>query len=462
MLEIDFSRFFEAETTKSTNVKPKSLHIGDSRRFSGLPDKVDSKFLEMYKETLDYFLYPYVAKNQISISHAYNYAKVVTENVFGNENHLGLYHYLKDKNVKGVSDKELVIQAEKMLLQGWSVRLEGNRYWLFDSEFQKIIDLTGNSEESVESEAQSFDSSNAHLFFDEKTASKITAFSERLGYNPDDLSLTNSLDLLMSKTDNKEFKGYLTNYERLKVILEKNYKYRTLTPGKSMFDLYSDSYKLSSKVVPNGVVLESKTNDLLVFPAESKVNTVHNMNKFLLAQLANDIRSLVYPNFKKIKYQNIEPIKEFRHVYAFTCDFWDTDVMKKSFFESVDVMKKMMDSNKKSVQDSLAVLIVTESLLLGNDWFSDAAVGIDSMSENFYVYFNWDAFTKDSIHGTEKSTVVYPYRETVFDWVKKLPKKYVDVLESIEFSTDEYVQDFNTVRNYFESARNFILKEMNS
>lgn len=456
MLNIDFSNIVKKETQKSVKLSKKAIHIGDSRRFSSLPDTVDETFIERYKDTLDQFLYPYVAKNKITISYASRYAQSILNNIFGNEHHLGIYQYLKDKNIEGISDKELVIQAEKLLLQGWNIRQENNHYWLYNSDLQKVIEMTGSSEEAVLADAQELDSSNAHLFFDERVASKITAFAERLGYDADTLSLTNSFDILLSKTENKQFIGYLTNYDRLKTILSKPYKYRTLTVGTSMYDLYEEGYRLSDTLVPKGVVLSNGQDDVIIFPAESEINTTHTLNKFLISQKANELREAIYSQFKKVKFQSITPLKELRHVYAYYSDFWDTDLVKNSFIESQTILSRL----ESKVEETLAVVVVTEALLLGNNWFSSSGFGIDSITENFYVYFNHDAFTRPSVESSGyEENAVYRFRNPK-DYISKLPKRYEKVLRSIEFTSDDYVQDLKSVQDYFETARNYILKEL--
>lgn len=484
MLEIDFSKFFDeldvvkaapSQPAKSKkrkkNSKIQNIHIGDPRRLAHLPNEVNEDFLVKYKDTLDALLYPYVAYGKVPVSYAHRYAQAIMDNVFGTEKHLGIFHYLQDKNVEGLSGKDLVNHAEKLLMRGWHVKEENTRYWMYNGDLQKIIDVTGNGEVSVLSESQSFDTTNAHLFFEESTAAKINAFAERLGYDADTLSLTSSLDILLNKTENKEFFGYLTNYERLRVILEKQYKYRTLTDGLSMQNLYSEGYRISPTLVPNGAVLKREgEGEVIIFPTSDEVNTVHTVNKSVASQIANEIRQALYKKLPKMNAQQTEPIKDLRHVFAYTSELWKTDLVTNSYIENKQILDRLdhqvqnriiSEGYKNTMEQALAMAVVTESILLGNYWFNLSSLGLDSLSGNIYVYSTFDVFTRENLQteleGPEET--IFKYRSNAKDYIDKLPVSYIRALKSIEFPMDEYVQEFESIQSYFEDARRYILGE---
>lgn len=482
MLEIDFSGLFNdldavksaprvTKSRKKTRRKSKitNLHIGDPRRLQSLSDTVDEEFLVSYKDTLDALLYPYVAHGQVPVSYAYKYAQAIMDNVFGTEKHLGIFHYLQDKNVEGLSDKDLVNHAEKLLMRGWHVKHEGTKYWLYNGDLQKIIDVTGNGDVSLLSESQSFDDSNAHLFFSESVASKVNAFAERLGYDADILSATSSLDVLMNKTDNREFFGYLTNYERLRTILSKQYKYRTLTDGLSFQDLYSEEYRISSTMVPNGAVLEKDGDKVVIFPTTDELNTVYTLNKSLLSQVANDIRTMLYARLPKVNAQNTRALKDMRHVFAYASELWETDIVNNTYLENKQILDRLdhqvqngtiSEGYKSSLEQALAIVVVTESLLLGNYWFNLSSLGMDSLSGHLYVYSTFDSFTRETLEEKKEVDGIFKYRYTAKDYIDKLPMSYKRALRSLEFPENEYIQELTGVKNYFENARRFILGEV--
>lgn len=488
MLEIDFSGIFKgldvakavpkSQTSSNRRRKQKkkkgkiqNLHVGDPRRLAGLPDSVDEEFLTGYKDTLDALLYPYVAYNQVPLSYAHRYAKAIMDNIFGTDKHLGIFHYLQDKNVEGLTDKDLVNHAEKLLMRGWHIKDEGTKFWLYNGDLQRVIDVTGNGDISLLSESQSFDESNAHLFFEESTASKINAFADRLGYDADALSMTSSLDLLLDKTDNREFFGYLTNYERLRVILSKEYKYRTLLDGFSMQDLYSEGYRISKKLVPSGAVLAKGNEHIIIFPTTDEMNTVHTLNKSLLSQIATDLRTALYEKLPKMNAQRVQALKSLRHVFAYTSELWETDLVSNSYIENKQILDRLdhqvqnkiiSEGYKTSVEQALAMAVVTESILLGNYWFNLSSIGLDSLSGNIYVYHTFDSFTRENLTAElegEASNGVFKYRVTAKDYIEKLPTSYIRALKSLEFPQEEYVQELAGPQDYFENARKFILSE---
>jgi hypothetical protein len=468
MLKIDFDGVFKnLDTKKSASQKRKkrekipsqALQLGNYSGISHLPDKVDSEFLSMYAQTLDDMLYPYVARGKVSISYASKYAQKVVENVFGNEEHLGIYHYLKDKNVEGISDKQIVSQSEKMLGQGWHINKQSNgRYWLYNTELEPVLDMTGDSEESIDADAQTFDVQNAHLFFDIRTAGKIHALANTVGYDADELSRVGKLDVLLNEADGNLF-GFLTNYERMKAVVEKSTTYRTLTQGKTLFDLYDEGYYYSDTLIPNGVVLSKQSDDVIIFPVEGPVGEAHLFNKHLLGIMAQQVRESIYSRFKNIKFQKVEELKDMRYTFALMSEFIDTNYTRRSYMESENILSK----SSEDIESDLAVIIVTESILLGNEWFNSTSFGYDAISNSFYVYFNKDAFTRSDLETLTMpaKSGVYAYSTNALEYVEKLPKKYKSALQEAGIDTSELDVEMNSVQEYFGAAKNFILQELN-
>jgi len=472
MLKIDFDSVFKnLDAQKTTSLKSnkkrrnslpsQAIQLGNEEALSDLPEKVNGDFLEMYNETIDNMLYPYVAQGRVSISYASKYGQTIIENIFGNEEHLGIYHYLKDKDIEGVSDKHIVSYAEKLLLQGWYIKEENSKYWLYNSNLEKVIDLTGNAEESIEADALSFEPENAHLMFDDITASKIYALAEQFGYNADELSKINNLELLLSKTENVSLEGYLTNFGCLKTILEKRHSYRTLTQGTSLFDMYNDNYRLSDTLVPKGVVLTNNESELLLFPTEGDMGETFLFNKGLLGMTAQELRKQIYAPFNNIRFQEVLPIKDMRHVFAFTSELIDNQMTRRSYFESENVLKR---ADQDEIKEALAVVVVTESILLGNEWFNSTCFGFDSVSNSFYVYFNKDAFTRSDLENlTEPAKYsIFSYSYNALDYMKDLPAKYKTAIQDADIDTSELDVELNSVRDYFNSAKEMILREFSS
>jgi len=457
---LDVQKASSKKRKRSKNkVPPEAIQLGNESALSHLPNEVNDEFLRLYNETIDDMLYPYVAHGVVSISHASKYGQTIVENVFGNDSHLGIYHYLKDKNANNLSDKKLVSQAEKLLMQGWHIKSETGRFWLYNPSLERVLDMGGSSKESIYADAQSFGPENSHLFFDEITASKIYALAKHFGYDADELSKYNNLNVLLTKTENLKLKGYLTNYARMQVLLEKNHTYRTLTQGTSLFDLYEKNYRFSDKIVPKGIILSNDDNDLIVFPTEGKMGESFSFHKGMMGFVAHQLRKEIYKNFKKINFQNIIPLKDMRYVFGFASDFFESSMVQRSYFESVNVLEKI---NKDEIMKDLSTLIVTESILLGNEWFNPTSFGFDSASNEFFVYFTKDSFTRKNLDTlvNPASKEVFSYSLNALDFVDYLPSSYKDVIKDLEIDSSDFDVEMNSIKQYFEEAKEFILKEI--
>jgi len=498
MLKIDFSKAFQPTIKKSASAVNKRgrkkavqlLHLGDERRLVNLPETVTVEFLSAYKENLDDFLYPYVTSGYITLSRAHDYEDSLITTIFGDEKHLGIFEFLQDKNVEGKPEKQLVTMAEQLILKGWRIQYEDNKYWLLNSDFGRVIDLTGKAGLSKDAASMVFDPSNAHLFLDDDIASKVQVLASKQGYNADDLAGMGHLDLLLAHTNNLEFSGYLINYNNLRKLLHKVNKYHTSTEGVTMKDLHEDGFRLHSQITfPIGkrTILERDGHEVMLTAVSAKLNPKYIVNETLLSVIASKLKVKLFKRLRFVQPEKLTEIKELRQTFAIMRDFWSSDTSYMTYSDMVDALHRLdvgyrertiSEGFYKRAKEAFSAIVITETILLGNNKFSLASIGFDSISGKFFSYASNDNFTVDIEDIKKLDEVSAPKQDneffsyfTSFDlnstrfiehlpllW-KNLPKSYLSAMQEVTVDDSDYDIEFAAIRDYFEIARTLILEK---
>lgn len=478
-MKLDITKAFD----KVKKSKPKKTKqeapavLGEEARLKNLPDMVSLEFLTMYSDNLDEVLYPYVANRVISIGYASRYKDIILENIFGNEHHLGIFHYLQEKNVDGNSDKELVIHAEKLLMKGWHIRLEGYQYWLVNMDFSKIIEMTGKAPLAKEVAALAFDETSAHIFLDDTIASKIAALAKTIGHDADELASSGNLDVLLARVTDEKFGGYIINYGAWRQILKKQTRYETLTDGVTPLDLYEEGYRLDNQItypVAKNAILTKDNKKYLIVPVMPKMES--GFNSYLIASIASKIKKDLLEPLKGVTVQEVVEIKELRHTFALLVEYWNTASSGSTYAETLGVLNRVqahIDSGAvpgnygRNLLESLAAVFITEALLLGNKSATVSSVNIDSLSGSIYSYNSLNYFTeKKDVFDAGLVPVKYELSSIplvvsrsgiLLSMIDSLPRTYMSTLTNYQIDTKEYPGEFNIIRDYFETARQFIL-----
>lgn len=497
MLNIDFTKALSIPMDTEKAVKKSSkrkritkpsqqLSLGDYKRIEKLPDLVSIEFLDEYSETLDMVLLPYVTHGLITIGYASKYKEKVIENVFGNEHHLGLFHYLKDKNSENKSDKELVSYAEKLLVKGWHIRQEGNQYWMVNADFTRIIEMTGKAPLAKELSVLSFDESSAHIFLDDAVASKFAALARTLGQDADELAAQGNLDVLLARVTDEKFGGYIVNYNAWRRALRKQAKYATMTDGITPMELYEEGFRLDSKItypVSKYASLTDGAKKYLVIPVLPEINPNHGFNNYMVASLASKMKSELLAPVKGVVTQEVTELKDLRHTFALMVEQWEGVFAGMTYEETAEAIQRIkahVDSGAvassygRRLLESLAAIFVTESILLGNKESSITSIGIDSISGSIYSYNGLNYFSEEissltlpggmefslgSLSGVVRMSLSGGASKVLSEMVKVLPKSFLSNLANYQVDASEYPQQFNSILNYFEKARELVLKE---
>lgn len=492
MLQIDFgnilSKITPDITTKSVTKKKKKASstkvkdeiayatLGDFNRISHLPDIVTEEFVSMYSDTLEELLQPYVSSRLLTIGYASRYRQALLENIFGSESHLGIFHYLKERDLDKKTDKEIVLYSEQMILKGWQIRKEANQYWLVNSDLQRVIEMTGRAPMFKELAALSFDDSSAHVFLEDSVASKMSALAKTLGHDADELAATGNLDILLARVSDSKFSGYVINYNAMRRILKKPAKYTTSVDGISMVDIYNEGYRLSSQLsfpFSEKAILTKGDRLYSVKSVEDDVNKTHFVNRFLLSAVAAKVKKDILSGTGIIFPEVIE-IKDFRNTIALMTELYPSEFFDSSFSDTLDVLEGVFSSSRQldKIITNVATLAIIDGVLLGNQWFSPACFSIDSVSGKVFSKHSLDYFTAKAVDLPILSDSKSPLSRDVFNYfflsdtarpdvlstlMASVPSSIKSKIASYNLDLSEYPYKLSGVQGYFEKAKEVIV-----
>jgi hypothetical protein len=331
------------------------------------------------------------------------------------------------------------------------------------------------------------DSSSAHVFIEGQDASKIEALATSAGQNADFLSSINSLDSLLGLTDDKKIHGIIINTSKLKVILSGVNSYQTLQKGVSFSDLYGSGYKLSDKMIfshSDTIVMSDGKNEFVVYPVGSTLNQQHGASKDLLAVVASGFKERLFSSISGVTPQLLSEIQNLNRVIALISDYWNPEKTNLSYADMVDSFNRL-DSFVKSgeisrnfydrIFSNLAMIVATETILLGNNWLSLSSMSLDTISGKFYLYSNKDAFTskisditviKNSATKKPKAfstftKSIYPFRPSEGNLsviMENLPSEYLNALKSLDLRISGYPLKLEGVVDYMNAAMGLLLE----
>lgn len=493
MLNIDFKRIFKSSPkskrtpNKSKKVKKEVAYktLGDFQRIAHLPDIITDEFISLYNDTIEEILHPYVVSRQLSIGYASQYRKRLVENIFGSEEHMGIYNYLKERDMDNRTDKELVFQAESLILRGWQIRREGEQYWLINGDLNRVIEMTGKAPLYREVAALSFDEASAHIFLDDSTASKISALAKTLGHDADSLAATGNLDILLARVSDDKFAGYVINYNALRRILKRVAKYNTTVDGVTMMDLYKEGYRLGTQLTfpfSEKAVFNRQSSSYLMIPVKDEINKEYLVNKYLLTSIAARVKKDLLSSMGVVSPELIE-VKEFRSVFAVMTELYPQEFSELTFSETMDLVSSIVSSKRgsafeKKVFSNIAALAVVEAILLGNRYFSLSSFSLDTVSGKVFSNHSLDYFTvKDEVLTSfsagdrELATDFSVFENEVFFadltnpethqaisiLVSALPEDFKSKIASYELDLSMYPYEFARIKAYFDNAKRFIV-----
>lgn len=473
--------------------------LGDVRRFEDFPSEVNEEFLSIYKDSLDAFVIPYIQAGELTVYKAHQFMEAIVEQIFGNENHYGIYSYLKQRNYDNAPERELVRTAERLINSGWRIVKDNNssRYKLMNSENSVVLDVTGKSDFYEESQLIQFEPRTAHLFLDGPAASKIEALARKIDMSADELNSLDSMDVLLLHTNDPSIKGYVFNYKKLRGVFSKKASYPIETAEMSFSDLHSAGYVLSDEMImsdsPVSVLTDGK-NKYVFSSVTSEMNQEYVLNKDLISVVGHRVKEDIFSEDSSVKCMEVKEITELNRVIALQMPYVTGDITRRSYTDMVDIFRRLdsgVDSGDISkdfynrVFSSFASVLVTEAVLLGNRWISPSSFVLDPVTGSFYSGYHRDYFT-DNIERLENFITFYetldepkspgrfsdfligsegfPFRLDSYylksyckTIINALPQRFFDNLSSASLSISDYPFEFTGVSEYFNTAKKFLL-----
>lgn len=473
--------------------------LGDVNRFKDFPNEVNEDFISMYRDSLDEFLVPYVQFGEMTVTSANRFIEGLVEQIFGNENHYGIFSYLREKNYDNSPERELVRTAERLINSGWRVVKDGqtNRYKIINSDNSTVIDATGKSNFFEESSAVVMDESSAHVFIGGDNASKIESLARSVDLDADSLAEIDSLDALLFHTEDKMLTGQIMNYKKLRNVLKKMASYKVTKSAVSFNDLHEDGFVLCSELVfseDDRLLLTDGKNKVIVYPVSPGLNQRFNINKNLLSVLSSEVKQKIFSSIPSVIPQELTEISDLNRVFALLSEYWSDDRVYMSGIDMIDSFRRM-DTYVKSgdiskdfynkVFSSFAMIVATEVILLGNNWFSLSSLSFDPVSGKFYSYANRDSFTVteedfnnfyDSYEASKLdppsfsvfTNEIYPFKfngDTFKNLapliIENLPREFFSVLMEIDFEFDGYPYEFTEIKNHMSKAKDLLISRSN-
>lgn len=490
MLDISFDTLIETNK-KPAKSAPKSkrkvgamLKLGDPARIEGLPDDVNEDFLNEYRDGLDRYLHSYVVQNSMTLTEAARYKEYIFDTIFGNTMHLGLFQFIRAKApTMYSSDREMVSAAEDFLMRGWHINNEMGRYFIVNDSLDRVLDVTGSSDISEQSTGMSFTPDTAHLFLADNVASKVSALAKKAGFDADVLAGMGQLDLLLAETDNREFAGYLMNYNAMRVLLRKTGKYTLLRGTTSYTSLYEEGFRLGNQIFYpslSRVILENGSKSVLLTSIKDDLHPEHNVNRSLLAVIAAKIRQSLYR--KRVYTQGIQEIEELGYAVGLMSEFWETEATQDTITEIYGMLRRLDSGHAtgsisaqyyESLRSAFSEILIGEVLLLGNTRFSLASFGFDSVGGKFFVYAGDNVFNAattrggmlEELHGGNEQFFTKCLRSGFTpEFVRKnlktllgyVSEDFRKAVHHAAIDTDSYPLDMESVTAHLDNVRSMI------
>lgn len=488
MLNVAFDDLLSKPAAKNPPAKKKPavgklLSLGDPLRIKNLPESVNEEFLDAYQDSLDTYLHAYITGRQLTLSEAARYKEYIFSTIFGNQEHLGLFDFFRAKaeSVYG-TEKEMVTAAETFMMRGWQIRKEEERWWIVNDSFDKVLDVTGSTEVSEDAASAVFTQENAHVFLSDSVASKVSALAKKAGFDADSLASMGQLDLLLAETDNKEFAGYLMNYNAMRFLLKKSGKYSVLSSGKTFQELYEEGFRLGNQIfypTLSRVILEKGSDKILLSPVSSELHPEHLVNKSLLSCVASDIRTQLYG--RNVVAQNVVEIGEMGYAVALQTDFWTTDVVRNTPADTYDLLMRTDNAARgrslsvghyKNLRSAFAEMLLGEIFLLGNTKFSLSSFGFDSVGGKFFIYAGEELFSRKDEAGLWETLGRDSYEffsicmrnrfalgfieKNLETLVSYTSEQFRNNVLSAEVDSSRYPLNLDTVKTFFAAAKKAI------
>lgn len=418
--------------------------LGDFSRLQHLPDSVSSQFISEYVDTLDEVLLPYVTARVMTLQQATDYRSVLTDMIFGNEVHVGMYGYISELDTAGYTPAEVVGKVEELIVAGWRVNEYDGRWHLVSDLGARVMDVTGPSVYRDYTAASGIDDQSAHVFFPEDVAAKVSVAAKRIGQDADELARYGHLDLLVGEINDDILAGYVINYGRLRDVLRKNASYNALSGTKDITELYKEGFRLGSRIIASGAaVLEKGGVEYAVLPVEEK--TQFGLNVYMLAQVVYSAKKRLVP---RLVVPEVVEISDLGKVFAVMSEIFPDDYSSATFVDNYDYI------SNEQVRKELAQLAAVEVALFGNGDFNDGSFVYNGISNRLFSHHHLNYFTKpfSLVKSSGEFTGTFT-DEDISVLLREVPDGFMTRVSGYELPLGKYPYDFSKIIEWFDEAR---------
>lgn len=416
-------------------------------------------YIEKYEAALEQKIMDHFTFNPgyLKLKSAYEYLKTTVDALFGTEQHLGLVQFFLDQKSLNLELDAAVSRAEKMLERGWSIKQENNRAYVLNESLQVVAEVSGPTNILVEDLEITVE--DAYKFLSEQDAKLLVSAAHKKG---EEISQLKSPEFTYAFIENKlgvehDLFPLAQSYSGLGKITKKLDSFTTVGEFKSLKDLYTEGFRLSSDLNPTSLartLLSKGTKSFILRPVihEYDLATGKYIDQLALEKL-KDKTSF----YKKVGIDVEIPVEiaTMNQTYALAfevqSDFRTQDAGDLFRMFSAGTVSKGL---KDKLMTQFAMYYLTELLVYKSNKISFADFYIDTLSGNLTKRFNPSAAiltdeeilemlentTKESFKSFKLMSVDVKdaeFRTYVGELISLLPANYKNAITSVNFAAKD-------------------------
>jgi hypothetical protein len=366
---------------------------------------LDEKYIQEYSDSLEQKVLENLVDDKVNqkgkwnLKKAHDYLQRTVETLFGTDAHTGIVQYLlENQNHLGLSLDEAVSKGEKLLSDGWSIKQRGPRYFLQDSNFATVQDVTGSADiVEAETTLEEFGQENTYLFLTEPDARNLAQLATKHKVDLTELKSASFTYEMVKKYQgtNGPLFPVAQNYKGLSEVLRKTYFFNNTfgLPMVSLLDMYDEGYRISPRVNPTEFtkVYLKGIKDYAVIPVSGEKTQFGDSSDVVSIQVQQFVRD----QFSDVEVEDPQMIAEMGQVYALLFEQKPEVIGNQDLGEVLRLLASMRTQNKQGnyplynkMMTSVVELYIFYVLGLGATTFNLSLLGIDHIKPRVYLKYS--------------------------------------------------------------------------
>lgn len=353
--------------------------------------ELNEKDITNYKDSLEQAVLVHIAAKSDgwTLTKGHEYVERMVSTIFGTPEHGGLVQYLQQEQAHlNLSISDAIARAETMIKDGWSVKKINERWFLLDSNFKKVIDVSGSPDVEPAPVISELSPENCWMMLDEGNARSLAKAATLKGVDTSLLvSPSFAYQFVMSNfgTEHPLF-PFVQMYKGLGDILSKIYYF----PSKEIIsfdELRGKGFRVLPKLNPSDI---AKT----FISTGSKSYTVLPVSDLYFEDKPADATFVPEAQWKSeiLKSCGVEvevPIQIGEFDYTFALGFEDKGhyTSVQDLGEAARILYTVQQQGKaknyplfEKLAGQIAAVFFMEVFIVGNKNFTLADVNIDTVS----------------------------------------------------------------------------------